>query len=754
MDWDDLTVRVRRGVRWASALFLPWYLWSLAYYPEPLLWWLASAAGIVCVIAAIRWPRSVLYWLVPGIMLFNHVHFWLPWPHVKLAYICPAAVCCAMALRPHRARDNEPLRINLWFGIWLLCMASAACMGVLRHWCAQEPAARHELAWHLRLLPFVNEWSLYIPLRYVWMWSLALSTYLAVLPLLRRARDVRILMWSMVASSFPIALFGIYSYVTRSYMVSHYVMERRISATFSSPAVLADMLTVACVVCGFFLYTERRRALRVLAACALALNALAVLYSGCRINMLALAAGAVLALLAMAGLRWSSVWRRRWLILAAAAGVAGVAAAAWCAAPERLRAHVRTMPAIARTQIMLQHWRAADRSLVQRVRAVLPGRISHWEAAARMLWHHPLWGIGAGLFERSYERFRARDDLFVFARAHNVPLRIAAECGLVTLLACAAAIISAVATLYSCRGSGRACDAHWLVVRRTLCVIGLMLFATSFFSDIWLENTESVMMLSVLMAVGTVTCRVLAPGVPEPDDPVWPEYTSWWQRTEAALHERVMLLTWGWLDIVHMRRALVWLAVAAMCLLGLRRAFYEGRKTMLRGSAMHGFTPASSLLNLPGEWFAFGRSAMRSVIVPSAVMRVTIQPLNERMARESPRVSVYINDVVAGELTLYPGAPGTLYCDVSALHNDAAVIRFVAQRTFCPWQLGWFKDPFAYGGICSALQWLHQDPLMAFTSLDGLWNAHWTARAHTYFALGHTNLDATVRVPFFVHSPP
>lgn len=754
MDWDDLTVHVRRAVRWAGALFLPWYLWSLAYYPEPLLWWLASAAGIACVIAAIRWPRSVLYWLVPGIMLFNHVHFWLPWPYVKLAYICPAAVCFAMALRPHRARDNEPLRINVWFGVWLLCMASAACMGVLRHWCAQEPAAWHELARHMRLLPFLNEWSLYIPLRYVWMWSLALATYLALLPLLRRARDVRVLMWSMVASSISIALFGIYSYATRSYMVSHYVIERRISATFSSPAVLADMLTVACVLCGFFLYAERRRALRVLAACALALNALAVIYSGCRINMLALAAGAVLGLLAIAGLRWSRVWRRWWLILAAAACLAGVAAAAWWAAPERLRAHVRTMPAIARTSLMVQQWRATDAPLLQRVRAVLPGRIGHWEAAARMLWHHPLWGIGAGLFERSYEQFRTRDDLFVFARAHNVLLRIAAECGLVTLLACAAAILSAVATLHSSRGAGMPRDEDWLVVRRTLCVIGLMLLVTSFFSDIWLENTESVIMLSVLMAVGTVTCRVLAPRMEEPEDPLWPEHTSWWQRAQAALHERVMLLTWGWLDIVRMRRAVLLLVVAAMCVLGLRRAFYEGRKTMLRGSAMHGFTPASSLINMPGEWFAFGRSAMRSVMVQGPVLRVTIQPLNERMARKAPRVTVFLNNVLVGELTLYPGAPGTLYCDVSALKDDVAVVRLVAERTFCPWQLGWFKDPFTYGGISSSLQWLHQDPLMAFTNLDGLWNAHWTAHARTYSALGHTNLDATVRVPFFVDTPP
>lgn len=751
-DWDHGNVYVRRVVSGAGAVFLPWYLWSLAYYPEPLLWWCACAVSLVCVIAALRWPRSVLYWLAPGIMLFNHLHFWLPWPYVKLAYICPAAVCVAAALRSWHTRSNAPLRIHTWFTVWFLCMVTSAGVGVLRRWCAQEPAAWHELARHLRLLPFLDEWNPYVPLRYVWVWSLALLTYVVLLPLVRRVRDVRTVVWSIVISSLPAALFGMYSYLTRTYMVSHYIMERRISATFSSPAVLADMLTVACVCGAYLLYTTPRCVLRILLAGIMVCDILAVLYSGCRVNMAVLALGLLLVVLTAIGL-YGWMRRRWWLVPVGAVCLASATAAAWRYAPAKLRAHLHTVPAIERTHLMVERWRTTNAPLWKRVHALLPGRISHWAAAARMLRQHPLWGIGAGLFESSYVRFRARDDLFVYARAHNIFLRIAAEGGIVTCLAFIAVVATLAHTLHTCRGNARACDVAWLQLRRAFCSIAVLLLITSFFSDIWLENIESVMMLAVLMALGTTVCRALAPAPEDTDQEVWPSELSWRQRMLAAVHERLMLLTWGWVGLVSLRRVVLFLCTASICLLGLRRAFYDGRKTLLRGEAVYGFVPATQLVKSPGEWFAFSRSAMRSVIVPGTVLRVTLQPLNERMAREAPRVSVWVNNVLMGHVWLSPGAHSTLYCDLSALRNDVAVIRFVADRTFCPWRLAWFKDSFSYGGVCSALEWLHQDPLMAFTHLDGLWNAHWTAHASTYYALGHTNLHATVRVPFHVLDP-
>jgi len=367
-----------------------------------------------------------------------------------------------------------------------------------------------------------------------------------------------------------------------------------------------------------------------------------------------------------------------------------------------------------------------------------------------MVRSYPMWGIGAGLFERKYSGYRAREDLFVYARAHNVVLRIAAECGLVTLALLLICTLWAGHALLARRASS-GCDdeAAWQALRRTLCALAAILLATSLFSDIWLENTESVMLLSGLCAMSVVICRHLAPSATGADDDIdWVEPETWWQRAHASAHEKLMLLTWGHLNDISIRRTVVLLAITALCLVGMRRAFYEGRKHTLRGNAMHGFKSASAQMQNQGEWYAFGASAMRSVIVPGTVLCLTVRPLNDRMAQAAPHVTVYINNQPAGSISLHPGAPDTLYCDVSALQGDLAVIRLVADRTFAPWRLAWFRDPFAYGGLCRPLQWLYQEPRDAFTRLDGLWNARWTAHAADYLTLGHTNLNATVRVPW------
>lgn len=737
-----------------GATFLPWYLWSLLYYPQPLLWASAASLALLFVLLALRWPRSPLLWLPPAIMLFNHLHFWLPWPSLKLAYLAPAALCFATALRSLRARHVEPLHLNVWFASWLLCMASSACMAVLRQWYAQDPAAWHEFAHHLRRLPFLDEWNLYVSLRYVWVWALALATYFALTSLVRRPRDVRVVLWSIVLTSLPAALFGIYSYFTRTFMVSHYAVERRISGTFSTPAVLADMLTIACIAAAYLLSSTRRLLLRLLLLLTIVLAILAILYSGCRINLFLLITLSVLTSVTLLVRR--SFWlRRNWWLPASATAltIALLAVAGWLTFP-KWRPRLERVPAIARTKHMIAQWQRTPGPWWYRVRALLPGRVGHWEVAINMLRRHPFWGIGAGAFERKYAAYRARDDLFVFARAHNVFLRIAAESGLVTFITFLAVVLSVLAAFRTYRGNGLPTDLAWLRLRPLFFVVVSALLITSLFSDIWLENTESVVMLAVLATLASATYRPLAPLPPSPEETEWLIQTSWWHRLRATIYAHLLLLTWGAFGIASVRRTLLLLSTILFCVLGLRRAFYDGHKTMLRGEAAHGFIPASHLVTEPGDWFAFGRCAVRSVIVASDVMRLTLLPLNERMARELPRVSVFINNVKVGTLSLHPRAVKTLYCDVSRLRHDVAVVRLVAQRTFSPWHLGWYADPFAYGGISSSLEWVHQDPFYAFTSLEGLWNAYWTSYVKTYFALGHTNYEATVRVPFIVPPSP
>ncbi|MCX7847816.1 MAG: O-antigen ligase family protein [bacterium] len=627
-------------------------------------------------------------------------------------------------------------------------------MAILRQWYAHEPAAWYELALHLRWAPFLDESNRYVPLRYLWQWSLALATYLALLPLVRRPGDVRVVLWSIALAALPAAALAIYSYLARTLMVSHYAMERRVSATFSTPAVLADMLTVACVAAAYLLFTTRRAILWVVLSLSIVGSVLAILFSGCRLNLPLVTVALLLIPATLLALRWPWFSRHWWVPVASAPLLAGLLIAAALFSPPSWQRYLNHIPAFQRIHVLYTQWRNAPGSSWQRFRAIFPGRISHWQAAANMFRRHPLWGTGAGLFESSYARYRARDDLFVYARAHNVFLRIAAEGGLVTLLAFLAIIVSTAHSLAYHRGNGLPADAPWLRLRSIFLILFPTILISSSFSDIWFENTESNMMLSLLAAAAMTTCRALAPVPPSPEEIEWLAHVSWWHRFRVAAHALLLLLTWGWLGLISFRRAALFLLTFAFCLLGLRRAFYDGRKTMLRGEASHGFIYASRLINEQGDWYAFGRAAMWSAIVPADVMCITFRPLNDRMGRAAPHVNVFVNNVHVGRLAIYPNARPTLYCDLSRLRNDVVVIRLVAERTFSPWRLGWYKDPFPYGGICSAIQWISDDPFVTFTSARGFWNAYWTARVNTYFALGHTNYDATVPIPFFVHTRP
>ena len=55
-------------------IFLPWYIWSLLFYPEMVLWWLVTALSFMLVSISFIRPRSILYWIIPCIFLFNNIH--------------------------------------------------------------------------------------------------------------------------------------------------------------------------------------------------------------------------------------------------------------------------------------------------------------------------------------------------------------------------------------------------------------------------------------------------------------------------------------------------------------------------------------------------------------------------------------------------------------------------------------------------------------------------------------------------------
>ena len=83
-----------------GSIFAAWYLWGLAWHPEPELVVIAATLTVVLVVASAKAPWSVLMWLPVCIMMFNQVHRWLPWPSVKAAYVAPAVLCCIAGFSP------------------------------------------------------------------------------------------------------------------------------------------------------------------------------------------------------------------------------------------------------------------------------------------------------------------------------------------------------------------------------------------------------------------------------------------------------------------------------------------------------------------------------------------------------------------------------------------------------------------------------------------------------------------------------
>ncbi|MCX7005619.1 MAG: O-antigen ligase family protein, partial [bacterium] len=435
MTGTDAGYRLQRVVRIAVlAAFLPWYVWALMAYPVPLVWLCATTSALLLTSVASRWPRSVVFWLPATVLLFNTVHQWLPQPVIKLACLGPAAVCGATALRMLR---RDPPHAQPWLSfacrLFFICLGVAGVCGVLAHVVLTQPAALDELWQMLRIAPLLDDRNRYVPLRYLWVWALALATF-GCLAARLRLRDIRRLAWSAQCCSVLMALFGIYSYVTRRCMVGQYQLERRINATCSSPAVLADTMTLLVLVNLLLLRTCRTRRARLALALILPLQLVTIVLSGCRINLVLLAGAGGLWLLA-----W--LWRMARRRLHHTLALVCVMLLACCAmvlavrrlAPASVTSAVIHLPGIARVQDSMrrsvwQDWHTA-------LRSIFAGRQDHWSTAWNIARSQPLWGIGCGLFEQRYSAFRSTDDLFQFARVHNVYLRIVVEAGCMTALA-------------------------------------------------------------------------------------------------------------------------------------------------------------------------------------------------------------------------------------------------------------------------------------------------------------------------------
>jgi O-antigen ligase len=203
----------------------------------------------------------------------------------------------------------------------------------------------------------------------------------------------------------------------------------RVNSLFFDPNIYGRYLAIAMVLLASVLLWTRRRREAGLIAIALAFLWAGLVFSLSQSSFAALLVG----LAVLAALRWKT-----WPVLAFAAGAAVVAVAVVVLAPGAVNVETDSRAAL-------------DRAT--------SGRLDLIGGGVSMVRDRPLWGFGSGAFA---ERYREREDVSseeVAAASHTIPLTVAAEQGVIGLLAYLALVAVALALLFG--GLRRALVEPW-----------------------------------------------------------------------------------------------------------------------------------------------------------------------------------------------------------------------------------------------------------------------------------------------------
>ncbi|MEA2374582.1 MAG: hypothetical protein QOD53_1045 [Thermoleophilaceae bacterium] len=223
---------------------------------------------------------------------------------------------------------------------------------------------------------------------------------------------------------------GFWEYATRSLLWNRKVIESnqfesyfRVNSLFFDPNIYGRFLAIVMVgLASALLWARRRREVLITGAL------LAVLWAGLILTFSQSSFAALLVgLLALAALRWNP-WRHR--LPLALAGVAVVALAVAFSGTLHIGSH-----------------RSLERSSSGRFKLVKGG--------LRMFADRPLWGFGAGAFAEQYRKRERVGSPQASSASHTIPVTVAAEQGVLGLLAYLAVVAAAFRLLFARLGSLR-----------------------------------------------------------------------------------------------------------------------------------------------------------------------------------------------------------------------------------------------------------------------------------------------------------
>jgi O-antigen ligase len=242
-------------------------------------------------------------------------------------------------------------------------------------------------------------------------------------------RLLKLTLWVIAAEAIAFVIVGSVEYATRSLFWNDQVIRSnefhtyfRVNSIFWDPNIYGRYLALTIVVAtAALLWARERRALALLTAL------IAVLWLGLVPTFSQSSFAALLGGLAvLAALRWSWRWTLAALGAGAALAVLAVVFAGGISKPSPDRLNV---------------WSGGRTNLVS--------------GGADLFAQRPLWGYGAGSFPRAY-RERIATKKAPVSVSHTQPVTVAAEQGLIGLLAYTALLLTALWTMsHGLRGAGR-----------------------------------------------------------------------------------------------------------------------------------------------------------------------------------------------------------------------------------------------------------------------------------------------------------
>ncbi len=702
-----------------SGIFLPWYIWSLLFYPEPRLWWLATSLSCILVSISFLYPRSILYWIIPCIFLFNNIRmFKLPWPYIKIGYISALAICFAASFVIYKQRDNEKENpaFSIDFQLFFIALFIAALLGIISQFTPNQLSSMAELKMQLRVIPFISQEDNFISMRFLWLWCCGISLYWAMLKLIRNSKDIKILLWSVQWSSLPVSIFGLYSYMTRTYMVDFYVYERRICSTFSSPAVLADVLTVVLII-GVYLFRNSKSWLSKSALAVLILfQFITIILSGCRANII---------ILALFGLTWLLIYtikniiRHNWKAVAVLLFIVSTLIISAVELPKI--DFIKHTPLVER----ISFWKSSITRKHNLSSTLFEGRKWHWECGIKMVSSSPLWGIGCGLFEQEYSKFKVKNDMFSIARAHNVPLRILAEGGIITFVLFLIFLILTFIRFSRAFFRNANIFAHeYSLYLQMISVSFLAFLLLSLFSDIILIREECVFFLAVISACAARSYSKL----PDFSEDNFLFFREKWRKVERRMQRGFRMFGWDYLCKTPLSRLLKIAAIGilfALFILGLSNAKSRRLIKSRAGRLSYGFynkVPGGSSKH---QWHSMGNHALTESKINKDIFYFGYRAVNAKMATLGLKLKLYINNISTATLSLNSTEERWICCDMTGLKDQYVKIEFKTDKTFIPMKEHWFADNYSYGAVITKPIWINMNSKYLEKNKKATWVTKW-----------------------------